>query len=145
MRQTHVAGEKMFVDFAGQTVEVTDLASVEVRQAQIFVAVLGASNYTYAEARWTQSLPDWVGAHAHAFGFFGGVPERCATISRPGQPAFADGINPTYQEMARHFGTAIMPTRVRKPRDKAKVEVAVQVVERWILARLRHRGSSLVS
>ena len=76
MRQTHVAGEKMFVDFAGQTVEVTELASGEVRQAQIFVAVLGASNYTYAEARWTQSLPDWVGAHGHAFGFFGGVPRQ---------------------------------------------------------------------
>ena len=74
MRQTHVAGEKMFVDYAGQTVEVVDPASGEVREAQIFVAVLGASSCTYAEATWTQSLPDWVGAHAHAFGFFGGVP-----------------------------------------------------------------------
>ena len=143
MRQTHVAGEKMFVDFAGQTVEVTELASGEVRQAQIFVAVLGASNCTYAEARWTQSLPDWVGAHGHAFGFFGGVPRQTvcdnlkAGVSRSCR--YEPGINPTYQEMARHFGTAIMPTRVRKPRDKAKVEVAVQVVERWILARLRHR------
>ena len=119
------------------------LASGEVRQAQIFVAVLGASNYTYAEARWTQSLPDWVGAHGHAFGFFGGVPRQTvcdnlkAGVSRSCR--YEPGINPTYQEMARHFGTAIMPTRVRKPRDKAKVEVAVQVVERWILARLRHR------
>jgi transposase len=129
MRQTHVAGEKMFVDYA--------------RQAQIFVAVLGAASCTYAEATWTQSLPDWVGAQAHAFGFFGGVPRQTvcdnlkAGVSRSCR--YEPGINPTYQEMARHFGTAIMPTRVRRPRDKAKVEVAVQVVERWILARLRHR------
>src|SRR6476620_3442140 len=103
MRQTHVAGEKMFVDFAGQTVEVTELASGEVRQAQIFVAVLGASNYTYAEARWTQSLHDWVGAHGHAFGLFNGVPRQTvcdklrAGVSRSCR--YEPGINPTYQEM----------------------------------------------
>ena len=143
LRQTHVAGEKMFVDYSGQKVEIIDGLTGEIREAEIFVAVLGASSYSYAEARWTQALPDWVGAHVNAFEFFGGVPRQtiCDNLKAGVTRAcrYEPGINRTYQEMAAHFGTAVLPTRVRKPRDKAKVEAAVLVVQRWILARLRNR------
>ena len=143
MRQTHLAGERLFVDFAGQTVPITDPITGTARQAQIFVAALGASNYTYAEARWSQGLADWIGCHVNALGFFGGVTGQivCDNLKAGVTTAsrYEPGINRTYQEMAVHYGTAIVPTRVRKPRDKAKVEVAVQVVERWVLAKLRHR------
>jgi transposase len=143
MRQTHPAGERMFVDYAGQTVELIDSATGEVRRAQIFVAALGASNFTYAEARWTQALPDWIGCHVGAFASFGGVPRQivCDNL-KAGVTAscrYEPGISRTYQDMASHYGTAVLPARVRRPRDKAKVEVAVQVVQRWILARLRHQ------
>ncbi len=143
MRQVHVAGDKMFVDYAGATVEVIDGLSGEIRQAQVFVATLGASSYTYAEASWTQALPDWIGAHGRAFAFFGGVPAQVVPdnlksgVSRA--CLYDPEINRTYADMASHYDTAIVPARPRKPRDKAKVEVAVQVVERWILARLRNR------
>ena len=143
MRQDHRAGEKLFVDYAGQTVPVIDQTTGEIRQAQIFVAVLGASNYTYAEATWTQSLPDWIGSHVRTFRFLGGVPELVvpdnlrAGVSKAHR--YEPDTNPTYQDMASHYGVAILPTRVRKPRDKAKVESGVLVVERWILASLRHR------
>ena len=143
MRQHHVAGEKTFVDYAGQTAEVIDGATGEVREAQIFVAVLGASSYTYAEATWTQSLPDWIGAHTRAFDYFGGVTAQVVPDnlkSGVAKACFYDPeVNRTYAGMAAHYGTAVIPARPRKPRDKAKVEVAVQVVERWILARLRNR------
>jgi transposase len=143
MRQTHLAGEKLFVDYAGQTVEVIDGATGEVRRAQIFVAALGASNFTYAEARWTQALPDWIGCHVGAFTSFGGVTRQivCDNLKAGVTAAcrYEPGISRTYQDMATHYGTAILPARVRRPRDKAKVEVAVQVVQRWVLARLRHR------
>jgi transposase len=143
MRQTHVAGERLFVDFAGQTVPITDPITGSVRRAQVFVAALGASNYTYIEARWTQGLADWIGCHVNALAFFGGVSRQlvCDNLKAGVTAAcrYEPGINRTYQEMAAHYGTAVVPTRVRKPRDKAKVEVAVQVVERWVLARLRHR------
>ena len=143
MRQEHRAGEKMFVDYTGQTVPVYDLHSNQMREAQIFVAVLGASNYTYAEATWTQSLSDWIGSHSRAFAFFSGVPKVVVPDnlkSAVSKASFYDpDINPTYLDMADHYGTAVIPARVRKPRDKAKVEVAVQVVERWILAKLRNR------
>ncbi len=143
MRQTHPAGERMFVDYAGQTVAVIDAATGEVRQAQVFVAVLGASNLTYAEARWTQSLPDWIGCHVGAFASFGGVARQIVCDNLKAGVTLASryepGISRTYQDMASHYGTAVLPARVRKPRDKAKVEVAVQVVQRWVLARLRHR------
>src|SRR4051812_6245871 len=143
MRQAHPAGERMFVDYAGQTVDVVDPSTGEVRPAQIFVAVMGASNYTYAEATLTQSLPDWIGAHVRALAFMGGVPAQLV----PDNPKvgvdranwYEPGLNRTYLDLATHYGTAILPARVRKPRDKAKVEVAVLVVERWILARLRNR------
>ena len=143
MRQAHVAGEKMFVDYAGATLEVIDGATGEIRQAQIFVAVLGASSYTYAEATWSQTLPDWIGAHGRAFAFFGGVPAQVISDNLKSgvtKACFYDPqVNRTYAEMAAHYGTAVIPARPRKPRDKAKVEVGVQVVERWILAKLRNR------
>jgi transposase len=135
MRQSHPAGERLFVDYAGQTVDVIDGSIGEIRPAQIFVAAMGASNYTYAEATWTQSLPDWIGAHVRALAFMGGVPAQLV----PDNPKvgvdranwYEPGLNRTYLDLATHYGTAILPTRARKPRDKAKVEVAVLVVERW--------------
>ena len=146
MRQEHRAGEKLFVDSAGHTVGVVDRRTGELRQAQVFVAVLGASSYTYAEATWTQGLADWIASHVRAFEFFGGCPELVvpdnlrAAVSRAHPPAYAGAdTNPTYHDLARHYGVAVLPARVRRPRDKAKVEVGVQVVERWILAALRHR------
>jgi len=143
MRQRHQAGEKLFVDYAGQTVPVIDPDSGEIIQAQIFVAVLGASSYTYAEAHAAQTLPNWIGAHVRALAFLGGAPEVVvpdnlkAGVKSP--HLYEPDINPTYQEFARHYGIAVVPTRSRKPKDKAKAEVGVQVVERWILARLRDR------
>jgi transposase len=142
MRQDHRAGEKLFVDYAGLTAPVMDPQSGKTRQAQIFVAVLGASNYTYAEATWTQSLPDWIGSHQRCFRYLGGVPEIVvpdnlrAGVSRAHR--YEPDINPTYQDMATHYGVAVVPARVRRPRDKAKAETGVLVVERWILAVLRH-------
>ena len=148
MRQEHRAGEKMFVDYAGQTVDVYDLPTKQNRKAQIFIAALGASNYTYAEATWTQTLPDWIASHCRAYDYIGGVPEITVPDNLKSgvkNPCFYEpDLNPTYLDMARHHGTAIIPTRVAKPKDKAKVEVAVQIVERWILARLRnHKFFSL--
>jgi transposase len=142
MRQTHRAGEKLFVDYAGQTMPVIDPGTGEIRSAQIFVAVLGASNYSYAEATWTQSLADWIGSHQRAFSFFGGLPELVIPDNlRSGVTKanrYEPDLNPTYLDMATHYGVAIVPTRVRKPKDKAKAEVGVQIVERWILASLRN-------
>lgn len=143
MRQNHRAGEKLFVDYAGQTVPVVDRASGEVHETQIFVAVLGASNHTYAEATWTQTLPDWIGSHVRAFNYLGSVPEIVVPDNLKSGVHLAHRyepeLNPTYAEMGRHYGVAIIPTRSAKPRDKAKVEAGVLVVERWILARLRNR------
>jgi len=142
MRQSHAAGEKMFVDFAGDTVAVFDATTGAERRAHVFVAVLGASNYTYAEARWSEGLADWIGTHVNAFNAIGGVAKAvvCDNL-KAGVTAtcrYEPGINRTYQELAEHYGTAILPTRPRRPRDKAKVEVTVQIVER-LLARLRNR------
>jgi len=143
MRQDHRAGEKLFVDYAGQTVPVMDRFTGEIREAQIFVAVLGASNYTYAEATWTQGLPDWIGSHQRCFQYLGGVPEIVVPDNlRSGVSKahrYEPDTNPTYQDMASHYGVAVLPARVRRPRDKAKVEAGVLVVERWILAVLRNR------
>jgi len=143
MRQEHRAGEKLFVDYAGQTVEVVDRGTGEIRHAQIFVAVLGASSYTYAEATWTQQLPDWIGSHVRAFAFFGGVPELAVPDNlRSGVSKahrYEPDLNPTYMDLASHYGVAVLPARVRKPRDKAKAEAGVLLVERWILAALRNR------
>ena len=144
MRQNHKAGEKLFVDYAGQTMPVVDPKSGEIREAQIFVAVSGASNYTYAEATWTSAKggPDWIASHVRAFAFMGGIHELVipdnllSGVSKACR--YEPDANPTYQEMASFYGTAIMPARVRKPKDKAKVEAGVLGVERQILARLRH-------
>jgi transposase len=141
MRQEHRAGEKLFVDYAGQSVEVVDSTTGQVTNAQIFVAVLGASNYTYAEATRSQGLQDWTGSHVRAFKFFGGVPEVVVPDNLKSGVSkscrYEPDINPTYQDMATHYGVTVLPARVRKPRDKAKVENGVLVVERWILACLR--------
>lgn len=137
------AGEKMFVDYAGHTVPINDRLTGEIRQAQIFVAVLGASNYTYSEATYDQSLPNWIGSHVRTFEYFGGVcsatiPDNLkAGVSKASR--YEPDINPTYHDMAVHYGTVIMPARAGRPKDKAKVEVGVQIVERWILASLRNR------
>ena len=143
MRQTHLAGERLFVDWAGDTIGVIDPATGEEHRARIFVAALGASNYTYAEARWTETLPDWIGAHVNAFAAIGGVPQALvpdnlkAGITKPSR--YEPGINRTYQDLADHYDCVVLPTRIVKPRDKAKVEVAVQIVERFVLAKLRNR------
>lgn len=143
LRQEHRAGEKLFVDYAGQTVAVEDPVSGEIREAQLFVAVLGASNYTYAEATWTQGLGDWIGSHLRAFEFCNGVPEIVVPDNLKSGVTkacrYEPGVNRTYEEMAQHYGVAVVPARPRKPRDKAKVEAGVLLVERWILAALRKR------
>ena len=143
MRQPHRAGEKMFVDYCGRTVPVIEASTGEVREAQIFVAVLGASNFTYAEATWTQGLADWIGSHVRSLTFFGGVPEIIVPDNLKSGVLktcrYEPELNPTYQDMASHYSVAVVPARVRKPKDKAKVEVAVQIVQRYILAALRNR------
>lgn len=141
LRQIHLAGEKLFVDYCGPTVPVVDVVQRTVRQAQVFVAVLGASNYTYAEATWSQSLPDWIGSHVRTFTFLGGVPHLVVIDNlKSGVTAacrYEPALNATYAELLAHYATTALPARPYKPRDKAKAEVAVQIVERWILARLR--------
>ena len=143
LRQSHAPGERLFVDYSGQTVGITDPATGEIRSAQIFVAVLGASSYTYIEATWSQSLPDWIGSHVRCFEFLGGVPELLVPDNLKSGVLNANfydpDLNPTYQDLARHYAVAILPARVRKPRDKAKVEAGVLLAQRWILARLRHQ------
>lgn len=143
MRQEHKAGEKTFVDYCGQTVPITDPVDGSVHEAQVFVAVMGASNYAYAEATWTQSLPDWINSHVRAFAFFGGVSELVAHDNLKNgvtHPCWYEPEgNRTYLNMLAHYGTASLPGRVRHPRDQAKVEAGVQIVQRWILARLRNR------
>jgi transposase len=143
MRFEHRAGEKCFVDYAGQRVGVIDRHTGGIREAQIFVAVLGCSAYTYAEATWTQALPDWLGSHVRMLEFFGGAPSALVPdnlksgVDRAHR--YDPDLNRAYAEFAEHYGLAILPARVRKPRDKAKVENGVLNVERWILARLRDR------
>ena len=143
MRQTHLAGEKLFVDYCGPTMDVVNPDTGEVRTAQVFVAVLGASNYTFACASWSQKQADWLSAHVQAFEFYGGVPEivvpdnlKSAVIKiHRHEPE----INSSYLQLAAHYQVAIVPARPYKPKDKSKAEVGVQIVERWIMARLRHQ------
>lgn len=142
LRQVYRAGEKLFVDYAGQTMEITDPETGEIHEAQIFVATLGASNYTFAEATLSQDLPSWIQSHVHAFEFFQGVPEILTpdnlkdAVTRSCR--YEPDLNATYREMAEHYGTVIIPARVGKARDKAKVESGVLQVERWVLAPLRY-------
>jgi transposase len=142
MRQNHKLGEKCFVDYAGDTISVVTPETGEIRKAFLFVGALGGSNYTYAEATWSQELPLWVASHVRMFAFFGGVPEILIPDNLKSGVTKANyyepDINLTYQEMAEHYGVAVLPARVRKPRDKAKVENAVLLAERWILATLRN-------
>jgi transposase len=143
MRQRHPAGERLFVDYAGATIDVVCPETGEVRAAQLFVAALGASNYTYVEASRSQSLPDWISSHVRAFGYFGGVSAQVVSDNLKAgvtKACFYDpAINRTYADMAAHYDTAVVPARPRKPKDKAKVEAAVLLAERWIVARLRNR------
>lgn len=142
LRQTYRAGERLFVDYAGLTMPVRDAQSGQTQEAQIFVAALGASHYLYAEATRTQQLPDWIEAHVHAYEYFGGVPALTvpdnlkSAVSKACR--YEPDLNPTYQDMASHYGTAVLPARPAKPRDKAKVESGVQVIEQEVLAPLRH-------
>jgi transposase len=142
LRQEYKAGDKLFVDYAGPTVPIVSRDSGEVRNSCLFVAVLGASNYTFAEATLSQEVPSWISSHIRAFNFFRGVPACLipdnlkSGVHRPCR--YEPDLNATYQEMARHYGTVVMPARVRHPRDKAKVESGVLVAERWILAAIRH-------
>jgi transposase len=142
MRQTHKAGDKVFVDYAGPTIDIIDRDTGEVRSAQLFVGTLGASNYTYAEASWSQQLPDWLASHRRMFEFFGGVPALVVPDNLKSGVTkacrYEPDVNPTYAYFIEYYGTAVLPARPYKPKDKAKVENAVLVAERWILARLRH-------
>jgi transposase len=144
MRQDHAAGEKLFVDYAGDTVTVViDRLSGKTRQAHLFVAVLGASSLSFAHARWSETLPDWIECHLLALEAFGGAPALLvpdnAKVAVIKACLFDPQVNRTYAGMAAHYGSAVLPTRPRRPRDKAKVEAAVRIVERWLLGRLRHR------
>lgn len=143
MRQTHVGGEKVFVDFAGDTIDIVDPDTGEVHAVKLFVAAMGASSFTYAEAVASEGLEDWIGAHTRMFRYLGGVPKAVVPDNLKSAVIKPDrhdpGLNRTYAEMAEHYGTAILPARPYKPKDKSKVEVAVQVSQRWILARLRNR------
>jgi transposase len=144
MRQTHVYGDKCFVDFAGQWIPIVDLKTGELLlKAQIFVAVLGGSSYTYVEAVASQDLACWIKAHEGMMKFFGGctrivIPDNLLSAVHKAH-LYEPEINPTYQEWAEHYNVAIVPARVRRPKDKAKAEVGVQIVQRWILAALRNR------
>jgi transposase len=143
MRQVHRAGEKAFVDYSGKKPHIVDRDTGEVIEVELFVMVLGASNYTYAEATRTQRLVDFVGSNVRALDYYGCVPEiivpdQLRSAVR-GPHRYDPEINPTYMEMAQHYGIAIIPARPRRPKDKAKVEVGVQVAQRWILACLRNR------
>lgn len=143
MRLPRKAGEEMEVDYVGMTLAITNPETGEISQAQVFVATLPASNYTYAEVQPSQELAHWIGGHVRAFEFFGGVPKTiCPDNLKSGVKTphrYEPELNPTYQEMAEHYQVAVLPARVRKPRDKAHVENSVQNVERWILAPLRNR------
>jgi len=142
LRQSYRAGEKCFVDYAGPTVEIVDSDTGEVREAVVFVGVLGASNYTFVDLTWSRSLPDWIGSHVRMLAFFGGVPEvivpdnEKSGVGRASR--YEPDLNPTYRELAVHYGITVIPARPHAPRDKAKVEAAVLAVERRVLAPLRH-------
>lgn len=141
-RHRHEAGAVMQTDYAGQTVAIIDPKTGEIREAQIFVAVLGASSLTFVLARFSQALPDWIEAQQQALTYFGGVPKAivCDNLKAGVAKAlwFEPTLNRTFAAMAEHYDTTILPTRAKKPRDKGKVEGAVLIVERWILARLRN-------
>lgn len=144
MRQHHVAGDKMFVDYSGDKIDIMiSTLTGEMKSAEIFVAVLGASNYTYAEATWTQTSCDWIHSHIRALKFFGGVtalivPDNLASgVTKPN--FYEPTINRAYQDFASYYDTVILPARVRRAKDKAKAEIGVRLAQIWILAKLRNR------
>ena len=143
MRQVHVAGEKVFVDYSGKRPHIVNSQTGECIPVELFVGVLGASNFTFAECTLTQRGPDWIGSHVRMFRYFGGVPRAAVPdnlksgVTRPNR--YEPEVQRTYEEMAIHYSTSVLPARPKHPRDKAKVEVGVQVVQRWILARLRNQ------
>ena len=143
MRQTHVPGQKLFVDYSGKKLGIINPDTGEIREAELFVAALGVSGLTFAELTWTQQLPDWIGSHVRAFAFYDGLVEILVPDNLKSgvhKPGFYDpDINPTYQEMARHYSVAVIPARSKKPRDKPKAELSVLLVQRWVLARLRNQ------
>ncbi|MHC2608702.1 transposase [Bradyrhizobium liaoningense] len=145
MRQDHPAGDKVFVDYSGKKIMIVDRETGVVRDAEIFVAVLGASNYTYAEATWTQTLPDWIEAHVRMFRFFGGVPRLVVPDNLKSgvhRASFYDPeINRSYGMMASHYGVGVLPARPRKPRDKAKVEAGVRFAQTYIPPRVTSNSS----
>jgi transposase len=142
-RNDHRAGERAFIDYAGQTMPIWDVTTGGSRPAQIFIGVLGASNFTFAEATWSQSIPDWLGSHNRMFKAFGGVPEILVPDNLKSAIKKACRYDPVissaYYELAKHYGTSVIPARAAKPRDKAKAEAGVLLVERWILAALRNQ------
>jgi transposase len=143
VRQTYKAGDQLFIDYAGPTVPIVDRRTGKIKEASIFIATLGASHYAYVEATWDQQLANWIASHVRAFEHFGGVPALLVpdNLKQGVHHAcpYDPDLNPTYTEMAAHYNVAIMPARPYKPKDKSKVESAVLIVERWILARLRHQ------
>ncbi len=143
MRQPHLFGEKCFVDYAGDTVPIINPHSGEVKESQIFIGVLGASNYPHVEATWSQKIPDWIGSHVRMFKHFGGCPKILVPDNLKSGVTkacyYEPEINKTYHDLAEHYGIAVVPARKYKPKDKAKVENGVLLIERWILARLRNR------
>lgn len=143
MRQEHVAGDKVFVDYSGKKIAIVDPRTGKIREAELFIAVFGASCFTYAEATWTQALPDWIGAHGRMFRFFGGVPRLIVPDnlkSGVNRASFYDPeINRSYGMMAAHYGVGVLPARPRKPRDKAKVENGGRFAQSCILGRLRRQ------
>ena len=143
MRQRHRAGEKTFVDFSGKKPHIVDPKTGELVEMELFVGTLGASSYTYVEATLNQSLESWAKAHKGMSDYFGGSTEIWVPDNLKSGVDLVDryepGINRTYEELATHYGAVVVPARVFKPKDKAKVESAVQVAQRWILAVLRHR------
>jgi transposase len=142
MRQDHRGGEKLFVDY-GEGLSLVDPKNGEPVSTQLFVAVWGASNYTYAEATLTQQLPDWIGSHVRAFQYFGCAPKVVVPDCLKGAVSracrYEPDLNPTYSDLAEHYGICVLPARPARPRDKAKVETGVLIAKRWILAVLRHR------
>ena len=143
MRQHHVAGDKVFVDYSGKRPQLFDPTTGEFTEVELFVAVLGASNYTYAEATYTQQVRDFIASHVRMFAFFGGVPRAVVPDNLKSAVTktcrYEPALQRSYEHMATHYGTAILPARPAKPRDKAKVEGGVQIAQRWILGRLRNR------
>jgi len=143
MRQIHIAGDKVFVDYSGKKLPIVDRKTGEIHEAEIFVGVLGASSYTFAEATWTQTLPDWIGSHVRMFAFFGGVPRLIVPDnlkSGVNKPSFYDPeINHSFGRMAAHYGIGVLPARPKRPKDKAKVEAGVRFAQTCILGRLRNQ------